>query len=184
MRRVQVFWNYAWGTVTQTVNGFDYREATVVCKCVSCVGSFGAFTRLATAGKDIGLAQTDALRLTETVNQAIQLSGASAGAVNAVGLADGWARGLAAAAPRSGGPGAGRDSTPDASPSATSRDPREASREVASEEATGEARPSTAAERLAAHRAGEAGAPELEALVVAGQHLGQRGLVTHDLIAQ
>lgn len=36
------------------------------------------FTRLATAGKAIGEGQADALRLTETVNQAIQLSGASA----------------------------------------------------------------------------------------------------------
>lgn len=41
------------------------------------------FTRLAQAGKEMGVGQAEALRLTETVNQAIQLSGASATASDA-----------------------------------------------------------------------------------------------------
>jgi len=41
------------------------------------------FIKLADAGKQMGLGQADALRLTETVNQAIQLSGASAQASEA-----------------------------------------------------------------------------------------------------
>lgn len=41
------------------------------------------FARLAEAGKSIGVGQAEALRLTETVNQAIQLSGASAQASQA-----------------------------------------------------------------------------------------------------
>ncbi len=36
------------------------------------------FTKLAEAGKSMGIGQAEALKLTETVNQAIQLSGASA----------------------------------------------------------------------------------------------------------
>ncbi len=63
------------------------------------------------------------------------LSGTSAGAVNAVGLADGWARGLGAVTPRAGepgtGPGTGRDATPNAKAGATADDPREAPREAA-----------------------------------------------------
>lgn len=41
------------------------------------------FTKLAEAGKTMGIGQAEALKLTETVNQAIQLSGASAGASDA-----------------------------------------------------------------------------------------------------
>jgi tape measure domain-containing protein len=41
------------------------------------------FTRIAKAGKDIGVTTADALRLTETINQATQLSGASAESANA-----------------------------------------------------------------------------------------------------
>lgn len=41
------------------------------------------FVKLADAGKLMGLGQADALRLTETVNQAVQLSGASAQAADA-----------------------------------------------------------------------------------------------------
>ncbi|MBK9442588.1 MAG: tape measure protein [Comamonadaceae bacterium] len=41
------------------------------------------FTKLAEAGKSMGIGQAEALKLTETVNQAIQLSGASAGASDA-----------------------------------------------------------------------------------------------------
>lgn len=41
------------------------------------------FTKLAEAGKSMGIGQTEALKLTETVNQAIQLSGASAQASDA-----------------------------------------------------------------------------------------------------
>lgn len=41
------------------------------------------FVRLAEAGKQIGIGQAEALRLTETVNQAVQLSGASAEASRA-----------------------------------------------------------------------------------------------------
>ena len=41
------------------------------------------FTRIATAGKDIGLGQADALKLTESINQAVQISGASATASDA-----------------------------------------------------------------------------------------------------
>lgn len=38
------------------------------------------FTKLAEAGKTLGVSQAEALKLTETINQSIQLSGASAGA--------------------------------------------------------------------------------------------------------
>lgn len=41
------------------------------------------FAKLAAVGKQMGLGQTDALRLTETINQAIQLSGSSAQASEA-----------------------------------------------------------------------------------------------------
>ncbi|MFZ3159106.1 MAG: tape measure protein [Rhodoferax sp.] len=41
------------------------------------------FTKLAQAGKEMGVGQAEALKLTETVNQAIQLSGASASASDA-----------------------------------------------------------------------------------------------------
>ncbi|MDD3325643.1 MAG: tape measure protein [Zoogloea sp.] len=43
----------------------------------------GLFTKLAEAGKQMGLGQAEALRLTETVNQAVRLSGASAQASEA-----------------------------------------------------------------------------------------------------
>lgn len=46
-------------------------------------GTGELFTRIATAGKAIGVGQQDALRLTETINQAVQLSGASAEASKA-----------------------------------------------------------------------------------------------------
>jgi tape measure domain-containing protein len=41
------------------------------------------FTRILTAGKEIGLVQADALALTESINQAVVISGASAGASDA-----------------------------------------------------------------------------------------------------
>ena len=41
------------------------------------------FARIAEAGKKLGVSQADALRLTETINQAVQLSGSSAEASNA-----------------------------------------------------------------------------------------------------
>jgi tape measure domain-containing protein len=41
------------------------------------------FTKLAEAGKGLGVSQAEALKLTETINQAIQVSGASAGASGA-----------------------------------------------------------------------------------------------------
>lgn len=41
------------------------------------------FARIATAGKDIDVSQRDALKLTETINQAIQVSGGSAQAADA-----------------------------------------------------------------------------------------------------
>ncbi len=41
------------------------------------------FTRIAQAGKTLGLGVTDALRLTESINQAVQVSGSSADASNA-----------------------------------------------------------------------------------------------------
>lgn len=41
------------------------------------------FARIATAGKDIGVSQREALRLTETINQSIQVSGGSAQAADA-----------------------------------------------------------------------------------------------------
>lgn len=41
------------------------------------------FARIAEAGKQIGVSQADALRLTETINQAVQLSGTSAESSNA-----------------------------------------------------------------------------------------------------
>jgi tape measure domain-containing protein len=41
------------------------------------------FTKLAEAGKALGISQAEALKLTETINQSIQLSGASAGASSA-----------------------------------------------------------------------------------------------------
>lgn len=57
------------------------------------------FARIAQAGKEIGVGQADALKLTETINQAVQLSGASAEASNAAitqliqGLQSGTLRG-------------------------------------------------------------------------------------------
>lgn len=46
-------------------------------------GTGELFTRISTAGKAIGVGQQEALRLTETINQAVQLSGASAEASKA-----------------------------------------------------------------------------------------------------
>ena len=57
------------------------------------------FTRLAEAGKQIGVSSAEALRLTESINQAVQLSGASAESSNAAiiqliqGLQSGTLRG-------------------------------------------------------------------------------------------
>lgn len=62
-------------------------------------GTGTLFARIAQAGKEIGLSQRDALALTETINQAIQLSGGSAASADAAitqliqGLQNGVLRG-------------------------------------------------------------------------------------------
>jgi len=58
---------------------FDIAQRTNI--AVQSTGEL--FTRLAQAGKSLGLGVADALSLTETINQAVQLSGASAESSNA-----------------------------------------------------------------------------------------------------
>lgn len=58
--------------------------AAVALRTSSSLDSTGnLFAKLATAGKEMGIGQAEALKLTETVNQAVQLSGASASASDA-----------------------------------------------------------------------------------------------------